>query len=166
MRNVVQQFKDGAGRSWTIAITCGSLKRIEANAGFDFADISNGKAVEMFSGNHREVMAVLWPLVKVQADSQNITPDMIEESLWGEPLEDAIRALRGALLDFFPPSRRVLVAKLLTKMDEAVTTIFTKAEADILKDIEGQSDTPTGGTSHTDAPESLESIPMDGPSES
>lgn len=156
-------FRDGNNREWTIAITCGSLKRIEEHAKFDLADISNGKAVEIFTGDHHHLVDVLWPLLKVQCEAKGITQDDLAESIWGKAIEDSIAAIKAALLDFFPPSRRPVIQAAVEKMDQVMKAAVEKG----LAEIESvQLVTESGGSSPTSAPDSSASTQPTGPSES
>ena len=159
----MREFKDDMGRSWSIHISCASLKRVEAHAGFDFADVGNGKAVEMFGGSTTHVLDVLWPLVQADAEKRGIAYDSFGEGLRGDCLTDAIAALKEELLSFFPSSRRRLMQKLIERMDAIVEQAGQQAEVEIGN---VQMGTVTGGISPTSAPESSASTQTDGPSAS
>lgn len=156
----MKTFVDDRGRTWAVHITCGSLKRIAAHAGFDIADISNGKAVDLFGGNTTHLLDILWPCVKATAERDGVTYDEFGDGLRGEALSSATAVLKEELLDFFPPSRRALMAKLLARMDKIVGEALQKAAEDI---DTVQLPSVTGGTLHTSAQESLESAPTTGP---
>jgi hypothetical protein len=159
----MSQFKDSLGRPWTLSITVGSLKRIEAHAGFDIADISNGKAVLLFTGDHRDLVPVVWPLVKKQADEKGIDEENFSEALWGEGVASAIAAVKEALLDFFPPDRRPVIRAMTEKMDAVMRLAVEKGLVEIAS---VQVVTDPGGSSPISAPESSDSDPTSGPSES
>lgn len=158
----MSEFKDGLGRPWTIAITCGSLKRIEEHAGFDLADISNGKAIELFTGNHRTLLPILWPLVRASAEAKSIDFDNFADALWGQGLENAIAAVKEALLDFFQPSRRPLIHALIAKMEAVMAAATEQGMAEVES---ARLDTVIGGKQPSTAPESSESTQTAGPSE-
>jgi|688.fasta_scaffold259598_3 hypothetical protein len=149
-------FKDGLNREWVISITCGSLKRVVESAGFDIADFSNGKLMEMVAGNVSNLVPTLWPLVKSQAEQKSINEESFADGLFGAGIDNAVAAIKEALLDFYPPSRRPILSALLKKADETMEAAFLKAEAKI---AEGPPDSESGGSLPTTVPESLESPP-------
>jgi hypothetical protein len=156
-------FRDGNNREWTIAITCGSLKRIEQHAKFDLADLDNGKAYQIFAGDHHHLVDVLWPLLKGQCEAKGITQDDLSDSIWGKAIEDSIAAIKESLLDFFPPSRRPLAQAAVTKVEKelklGVELGIARIESDPIV-------TDSGGIALTSAPESSASTQTTGPSES
>jgi hypothetical protein len=156
----MHEFKDDMGRSWRIHITCASTKRITAHAGFDFADISNGKAVELFGGDTKHLLDILWPLVKADADARGIDFDSFGDGLRGDCLADATAVLKEELLTFFPSPRRLLMRKLVAKMEKIVDEAGQKVQQEI---DNVQMPTASGGTLPTSAPESLESLQTTGP---
>jgi hypothetical protein len=127
----MREFKDDAGRSWNIHLSCASLKRVAAKAGFDLADFSNGKAVELFGGTTTHLADVLWALVESQAQGRQIDETSFGEALRGDCLSDAVAVLKEELLSFFPSQRRKLMQKLLAKMDTVVEQMAAKAEVAI-----------------------------------
>ena len=159
----MSQFKDSLGRPWTLAITVGSLKRIEAHAGFDIADISNGKAVSLFTGDHRDLVPVIWPLISKQAEANGIDVDNFSDALWGEGLANATAAVKEALLDFFPPDRRPVIRAMTEKMDAVMKLAIEKGLIE-MESVQVVSE--PGGSSPISAPESSDSDPTSGPSES
>lgn len=150
----MKTFKDDLGRSWSVHLSCASLKRVAEHTQFDFADISNGKAVALFGGDTTHLLDILWPLVKADAESKGINYDSFGEGLRGDALAAAAAVLKEELLDFFPSSRRALMELLLRKMDAVVQ----QASEQAAKEIENvRLSTESGGKSPTSAPESSES---------
>lgn len=159
----MREFKDDMGRSWSVHVSCGSLKRVEARAGFDLADVSNGKAVELFSGSTTHLLDVLWPLVESQAQQRDIDEGSFGEGLRGDCLAEATAVLKEELLSFFPSARRKLMQRLLARMDKIVEEMSEQAE----QAIESvQIPSASGGTLPIDARESSESAPTIGHSAS
>ena len=159
----MHEFKDDLGRPWRVHITCASNKRIAAHAGFDFADIANGKAVELFGGDTAHLLDILWPLVKADADTRGIDYDSFGDGLRGDCLVDATTVLKEELLLFFPSPRRLLMQKLVAKMEKIVSEASQKVQQEI---DNVQMPTASGGMLPTSAPESSESLQTTGPSES
>lgn len=147
----MKTFKDSLGRDWSIHLTCGSLKRAAGYAGFDIADITNGKAVAIFAGDTAGLLAVLWPLVERDAKAKGINEEQFGDGLRGECIDWATEALKEELLDFFPPQRRELMSVLLRKMATLVREAQQKAEQEINA---FQATSVDGGTSHTATQES------------
>lgn len=155
----MREFRDALGRAWNVHMSCSSLKRSAEHAGFDIADISNGKAVELFSGNVTHLLDILWPFVKADAESRGISHDSFGDGLRGDSITSAIAVLKEELLDFFPRDRRALMEALLRKMEAVVK----EASEQAVRDIESaQPVLVSGGTLPTSAPESSESVPTTG----
>jgi hypothetical protein len=125
-------------------MSCTSLKRVVAHAGFDIADIGNGKAVEMFGGSTTHVLDVMWPLVAPEAEKRSVTYEDFGEALRGDTLTHAIAVIKEELLAFFPSSRRKLMEKLIARMDAIVEQAAEKMESEIAN---VQMPTATGGSS-------------------
>jgi len=160
---MTREFQDALGRAWTINITCSSLKRITANAGFDIAEIGNGKALELFSGSTTHLLDILWPLVAADAGNRGISEESFGDGLRGDAITGTVKALKEELLDFFPSARRHLMQRLLAKMETVLGQAGEKALADI---DAAQASLVTGGNSPTSVRESSEeSVPTSGPSE-
>jgi hypothetical protein len=156
---MAREFKDEQGRAWTVHISCSSLKKIQASAGFDFADISNGKAIDMFGGNSTHLLDVAWPLVKADAEKRGIDLESFGDGLRGDAVAEAIAVLKEELLSFFPSTRRLLMKRLLDRMEVIVSQQVEKA----VKDIDSvQLDTVNGGMLPIKPQASLESTPTIG----
>jgi hypothetical protein len=156
---MAREFQDALGRAWTINISCSSLKRIAAHAGFDVADISNGKAIDIFGGNTTHLLDVLWPLVATDAEKRGIDSDSFGDGLRGDAIAVSSEALKTELLDFFPSARRRLMIRLLDRMSAIVEQASQRAE----KEIDNvQLTMANGGTLPTNAPESSASTQMTG----
>ena len=160
---MASEFRDDLGRAWNIHVSCSALKRIAAHAGFDIADISNGKAIDLFGGNPTHLLDVLWPLVKADAEKRGIDIDSFGDGLRGDALSTATDTVKEELLAFFPTPRRRLMERLLARMEKIVEQSLVTAE----KEIDNvQMPSAIGGTLPTSAPESSESIPTSGRSAS
>jgi hypothetical protein len=156
---MTREFQDALGRAWTINISCSSLKRIAAHAGFDVADISNGKALDIFSGNTTHLLDVLWPLVLADAEKRDIDADSFGDGLRGDCIATAVEALKSELLDFFPSARRRLVIRLLDRMSAIVEQANQRAEQEI---DSVQLAMANGGTLPTSVPACSESTQIAG----
>jgi|688.fasta_scaffold65264_10 hypothetical protein len=155
----MKEFKDDMGRTWTVHLSCASLKRVAAHAGFDIADITNGKALDLFGGNTTHLLDILWPLVKADAEKREIDIDSFGDGLRGDCMADAAAVLQEELLTFFPSQRRALMQKLLAKMEKVVA----EASVELEKEIESvQLHTVRGGNSPTSVQESSESTQTNG----
>jgi hypothetical protein len=159
----MKEFRDELGRAWTIHVSCSSLKRVAAHAGFDIADISNGKAIDLFGGSTTHLLDVLWPLVQADAESRGIGYDAFGDGIRGDAAAVATEAFKEELLSFFPTTRRNLLARLLERMEK----IAAEAAIQAVKDIDNvRLNSVSGGTLPTSAPESLASTPEAGVCES
>lgn len=116
----MRTFKDEDGREWSIHITTMALKRVFDYAKFDLADLSNNRAVELFTGQTTYLLDVLWPLVQKQAEEKSISLEVFGNALRGDSIDAAIEAIRDELMGFFPSKKRALMVPLLLKIDEAM----------------------------------------------
>ena len=113
-------FIDEENREWNIHITTMSLKRVFEHSGFDIADLSNGKAVELFTGQTTYLLDVLWPLVRTEASTKGVSMENFGDAIRGDSVDRAIDVLREELLGFFPSKKRAMAVPLLKKIDAAM----------------------------------------------
>ena len=112
------RFNDAKGRQWTLVVTVGSIKRVREACGIDLADVET--AATRLSEDPVLLVDVLWVLCKYQAEHLEVPVSETDfgESLVGDPIEDATVALQEAIASFFPAKRRLLLQRLLKKIDD------------------------------------------------
>lgn len=183
----MREFRDDQGRPWMVALTVaaadrvrgmvtldvaddveqpdGSVQRQTRQVPFDLIDAGNiSRTLEVLRSQYGKIGEVLYAICRGQADEKKITREQFLDGLRGDALDAGTKALEQELVDFFPQRLRKMVGLLVAKMDEMANELLTKAEAGLeaatVESLLGQSGTPS-----TRPPESSESIPASGPSD-
>lgn len=172
----MREFRDNEGRPWHVAITVASaarvrdLVRVVPPRGEDGAvqpekplDLIDAAAVaetfQILRSNYTAIGEALYAILLPKIEGRGLTREQFLDSLSGESLDAAARAIEEEIVDFFPPRLRGMVGGLLTKIRELTEAVLTKAEADVAA-------LSLPGISAGSAPASSESTPEIGPSAS
>ena len=133
----MRQFKDNAGRTWTIAVNVDSIKRVKALVKDDDGDPVNllaaveGRLLEKLVESPILLCDVVYALCKPDADAflpNKVSDEDFGRAMAGEAIDGATAALLEDLSDFFPASKRPMLQTAVKKlrqlqqiaMDEAV----------------------------------------------
>ena len=125
----MQTFTDNQGREWSIAITVGSIKRVQDLLDVNLAEITGGDPPLLTRLEIDIVLLcdVIYAVVKPQADEAGVTDEQFGAALGGE----AIRAAHGAfweeLADFFRSLSHTDQAKAIDKQLQLVRAVTDKA---------------------------------------
>lgn len=182
----MREFKDDEGRPWRLVMTVGaaarvkdlvridvqedeeqpdgSVRKVDRSIPFDLIDVSTiGRALEVIRSRYTTIGEVLYAILCRQVDERKLTKEEFLESLRGDSLEAAQRALEEELVDFFPLRLRRMIKQLVERMDELQAELANRAEAQLqqttVESLLGQSGTPS-----TRQQESSESTQTHGPS--
>jgi hypothetical protein len=182
----MREFKDDEGRPWRLVMTVGaaarvkdlvridvqedeeqpdgSVRKVDRSIPFDLIDVSTiGRALEVIRSRYTTIGEVLYAILCRQVDERKLTKEEFLESLRGDSLEAAQRALEEELVDFFPLRLRRMIKQLVERMDELQAELANRAEAQLqqttVESLLGQSGTPS-----TRPQESSESTQTNGPS--
>jgi hypothetical protein len=189
----MQAFTDSAGRTWQIALTIDTLKRVKSLLQIDLARPDEGDPplhVRIFD-DVCLLADVVFAAVKPQADAAGVSDEVFGQALGGDAITAAANAFMAEWADFFRLRRRTDMAAVIAKyqtlveagvkaaeaelaktdaeamVQEAVALAGEKARAkakeDLAKLAEG---TSTPGGLSTSSPESAASIPDPSPSAS
>ena len=118
----MKTFTDNTGRTWTLSVTVGTIKRVRALCGVDLANI-----ITMESGKNAErrtagtfcvpipflLVDVLFAVCKPEADAKGITDEEFGRAMAGDAIELAATALLDEIIDFFPGAKRKVFRKIL-----------------------------------------------------
>jgi hypothetical protein len=182
----MREFKDDEGRPWRVVMTCGaaarvkdlvridvqedeeqpdgSVRKVDRSIPFDLIDVSTiGRALEVIRSRYTTIGEVLYAILCRQVDERKLTKEEFLESLRGDSLEAAQRALEEELVDFFPLRLRRMIKQLVERMDELQAELANRAEAQ-LQQTTVESLLAQSGTPSTRPQESSESTQMNGPS--
>ncbi|MCY2927783.1 MAG: hypothetical protein NT031_20560 [Planctomycetota bacterium] len=133
----MRQFKDNAGRTWTIAVNVDSIKRVRTLVKDDDGNPVNllaaieGHLLEKLVESPILLCDVVYALCKPDADAllpNKVTDEDFGRAMAGEAIDGATVALLEDLSDFFPASKRPMLQTAIRKlaqlqkiaMDEAV----------------------------------------------
>jgi len=182
----MREFKDDEGRPWRLVMTVGaaarvkdlvridiqedeeqpdgSIRKVDRSVPFDLIDVSTiGRALEVIRSRYTTIGEVLYAILCRQVDERQLTKEQFLESLRGDSLEAAQRALEEELVDFFPLRLRRMIKQLVERMDELQAELANRAEAQ-LQQTTVESLLAQSGTPSTRPQESSESTQMNGPS--
>jgi len=159
----MKSFKDMSGRTWSIAITVGSLRRVRGLCDIDLTDAisDHGKLIDRLSSDPILLCDVIFAICKPEADKLSISDEDFGAAMAGDAIEHATAALLDDLVDFFPgPKRAVLhraMQKLKTYQNKALELVALKLDDPAMdKQFETSVKEAIGMTAPTNAPESSE----------
>lgn len=112
------------GKEWQVTLDAPKIKAVRQSLeGFDILD---DEAFAKLANDPVSLVDVLWVLCRQQADGAGLSPDKFGESLVGDAIDDATKALIDARVDFFPAGKRSLLRSLAdkqAKVDEAAKNL-------------------------------------------
>ncbi len=106
----MKTFTDNTGRTWTLSVTVGTIKRVRALCGVDLANIitmESGKTpqvglLERLASDPVLLVDVLFAVCKPEADTKGITDEEFGRAMAGDAIELAATALLDEIIDFSP----------------------------------------------------------------
>jgi len=117
----MKSFTDNTGRTWTLSVTVGTIKRVRALCDVDLANIISIDAgstprVDLLERLGRDpvlLVDVLYAVVKPEADAKDISDEEFGRAMAGDAIEIATTALLDEIIDFFPETKRKVFRKIL-----------------------------------------------------
>lgn len=119
-------FKDINGREWTISVNGYSLGQVKKSLDVNLCDLNSG-ILDRLASDPVLLVDVLYVLCRNQCEVANITDRQFGESLVGDPIEAAAKALVEAIADFFPKERRDLFKDLIKKTADVDAKLLADA---------------------------------------
>ena len=163
-------FTDTRDRHWEISLTLGAAKRVRDLLGINLLEPEAGDPplLTRLGTDPILLLDVIFCIVKPQADQRNVTDLDFGESLGGDVVLAAQKALYEELIDFFRRSGRADRAQALATQQRvielAVRRTLTEIETlDLEKAMAKAGLGQTPGSSSTDSPESSGSSPRASP---
>ncbi len=103
----MHSFKDNAGRTWDLAITVGTVKRIQGRLDVDLTALADGEPplIRRLMGELILQIDAIWVAIEPQAKAAGVSDEQWVESMGGEAMAAALDAFWADLRDFFRPSR-------------------------------------------------------------
>lgn len=176
----MREFRDDDGRPWRLALTVASALRIKDQVTIDVTDedgnrrtvpfdlVDSGSIPQTFQvlrTQYAKIGEILYAMLQKQVAEKGLDKDAFLEGLRGDALDAAVKALEQELVDFFPQRLRRMIGLLAAKMDEVQGELLGKAEAG-LETTSVETLMAGSGASSGRPPESSESTPESGPSDS
>jgi hypothetical protein len=112
----MKTFTDNASRTWTVTVNVDAVRRVRGLLDVDLLEVVEGKLLERLVGDPVLLCDLVYALCKPEADAKAITNEDFGRAMAGDPIDGATTALLEELCDFFPSSRRRLLAKALAKL--------------------------------------------------
>lgn len=157
----MKAFVDAAGRTWTIALTIDSVKRVRGLLGINLLEPEQGDPPVLTRLGTDVILLcdVVFALVKPQADALGVTDEQFGAALDGDAALAAQTAFYAELVDFFRQSKRMDRARMVSLQQQVIEMQVQRIETRIQRfDIEGELDRMLGG-SPTSSPASSGSTP-------
>ena len=163
----MRQFKDNAGRIWTVDINVATLKRVRGLTSVDLMQVIEGTLIEKFIRDPVLLCDVVYAVCKPEADSAKVSDEEFGKAMAGDAIEAATGAVLDELISFCPSPRdranlgRVLQAtnrvmeKARDVTEKRIETLTSEGELDKLVNRLLE----TSGSSSTSAPELSASTP-------
>jgi len=150
----MREFKDGEGRPWRLALTIGAALRVRDMVSHEIEveteddngkvtktqkvvpfDIGNADAIghtfAVLRSQFTKTGEVLYAILCQQIADRSLTRDQFLDSLTGDSMDDATKALESELFDFFPRRLRRMLQMMTEKMDTVGAEMQARAEAQI-----------------------------------
>lgn len=166
----MHRFRDLKGREWALEANFGSYGRVKAATGVKLYDIAteNRECLSQLT-DVLTLGQVLWSMVEPQAQAAGVGPEDFAGAFDGDVIESAYNALLDEMLFFCPTRQRKVLEVAVKKVREvearAATVVDGKLE-EFEQEIDRALDQLTHGFLGTSLPESSESTPANGHSES
>ena len=112
----MKTFTDNTGRTWSIAINVGAVKRVRASLDVNLLDAVEGKLIERLVSDPILLCDVIFILCQQEAETRGITDEQFGQAMAGDAIDAATSALLEELVDFFPTGKRQVLTKALAKL--------------------------------------------------
>lgn len=145
----MHSFIDSAGRNWTVRVDVGAVKRVRTVLGIDLMQVgekrtSDGRkpgVLERLSSDPVLLVDVIYVLCEEQAKRLGVSDEEFGRAMLGDALDGAVKAMLGAVVDFFPnPRERAALKRVLTAAEMAAERERDEVEAKLdesLRSISG-----------------------------
>jgi len=101
----MRSFTDNAGRTWTLAINVGAIKRVRGLLEVDLLEVVEGKLIERFIRDPVLLCDVVYAVCKPEADAKGVSDEEFGKAMAGDAIEHATKALLEELVGFSPSPR-------------------------------------------------------------
>ena len=125
-------------QDWEVKATISSLRRVKEQTEVDLTKMVNPEddTLSRLTTDPFLMFDVVCSLVEPQMKEREVTPEQLGNAMDEEAAEAASMAVLEAVIDFFPPRRRMLLSSALKKMQAAFSTAQTVEMDKALKELE------------------------------
>jgi len=160
----MRTFADNAGRTWTVAINVGAIKRVRGLLDVDLLGVVEGKLIERLICDPVLLCDVIYAVCQPAADAAGVSDIDFGKAMAGDAIEHATKALLEEIVSFSPsPRDRANLGRVLTTtwlaMDRARDLVEARLNSGEL-DRAVERALANATTSSGDAPVSSVSIPI------
>ena len=122
-------FLDASGREWNVTITVEELAAVKDSLDVHLTKLVDEDITKLFAlvADPIECVNVLWVICKSQAEARGIDQKQFARGFAGESFELAGRCLIRAVFNFFQPSRRDPLIRLVEKTEQAMDQAMAQA---------------------------------------
>ncbi len=134
-------FTDTLGRTWPLAISYSTCKRILAQCDINILDVAQiDQTIGRMRLDNLLVGDIVLCLCSAECTARGISLDNFQDSLDGEALDCASSALLEGLANFFRRGQKgKLLTEMISKLKQMEQTATNQALADIERETSGKS---------------------------
>lgn len=126
------KFSDNADREWSVVVTTQTVLDLKREADFNIRKLLNSSdELQKIYDDPFLIIDVIDVCCKKQRVERGVDINDFFGSLGGPELDAATKAFIEALVDFFQPRQRVLLAAMLAKIDETYQGMTDKMQTSI-----------------------------------
>lgn len=129
------EFTDINGNRWTPIVTVTAAERLRREDGIDlFAALERGTLSEI-GNDPLKLTTTVYRLCETQADRDNVTPEQFGAAMDGDALEQALYALRDALVNFcHRPEKKELLRRAIKAEDQAMARLLERSKGQLTEE--------------------------------
>lgn len=127
----MKTFVDNSGKTWTVSITVGTIKRVKDLLGINLIQAITGDLIEKLETDICLFVDILYVVCKDQAQANSISDEKFGTLLGGDSLEQATDCFLDELISFFPEAKRRLYQKAWSRSKEAQLIAVQKLQKKI-----------------------------------
>jgi peptide subunit release factor RF-3 len=134
-------------------VDVGAVKRVRSALGVDLMQVAEKKdaeggrepgVLERLASDPVLLVDVIYVLCRDQANALGVTDEDFGAAMAGDAIEHAVKAMLGAIVDFFPnPRERAALKRLLEAADQEADRARSKMEALVEEKL---APSPAGGS--------------------
>ncbi len=153
----MRTFTDNAGRTWTLSLSFGAVKRVRGLLDVNLLELDKGEPplLTRLGTDPILLVDVIFAVIKPQADGLGVTDEQWAESMGGEAMLAAQKAFYGEVADFTRSQGRPDMAKAALAQHALLERVIAMSEErigqidldELANKISGDSSTSLPGSS-------------------